>query len=454
MLGKEFTRTLRAAQAGDAAAFTRLWRDANPVLVRYLRVVGHDDPYDGACEGWVTAVRGLPAFDGVESDWRVWLLGCARVRGQEGTLRRAWGSAVASLSRGVDPIEVDDLYPPGTDDPTQRGISDAIAAMRNLPLGQGEVLFLRLGAGLSVDETRQVVGGDETSVRRLEERALERLDVSAELLAWSLAAPSTTAELADEHVALGRFRSLPGAGRRSRSRGAGGGGAAGPAVRSRPESQNGSSGTRTVSMSVSGTRRVAGSTVVKQSRAAAVTIAAISASLTSLSGLTAAAYAGVLPDPVQRVMHRAVGAPEPGATDGPGTPERGGTTPTGPGSPKRPGASPTKNSTAGPNPSSTKSAAATKTPTHKTSTPNTPTHTTPTHATPTHKTQSVNPSSTKSPAATKTKSSTGRSSDGRTGSDTTGSDATGTDGTSADATTSTSTPRGANPKPGNGSADR
>ena len=42
VLGSAFTRTLREAQAGDEQAFTRLWRDANPAMVRYLRVIGAD----------------------------------------------------------------------------------------------------------------------------------------------------------------------------------------------------------------------------------------------------------------------------------------------------------------------------------------------------------------------------------------------------------------------------
>ena len=67
MLGPEFTRTLRSAQSGNADAFGMLWRDLNPLLVRYLRVVGHDDPYDAACEVWVNVIRGLHGFRGDES---------------------------------------------------------------------------------------------------------------------------------------------------------------------------------------------------------------------------------------------------------------------------------------------------------------------------------------------------------------------------------------------------
>jgi DNA-directed RNA polymerase specialized sigma24 family protein len=303
VLGTEFTRTLRAAQAGDAQAFTRLWRDANPVIVRYLRVVGHDDPYDGACEGWVTVLRGLLSFRGDEAAWWVWLLQCARMRAQDGTLRRAWGSSAPALTRPrcsttdaadgeVDPLDVDDLDAPGGGGGAHRGLSDTLSALRGLPLGQGEVLVLRLGAKLSVHDAGQVVQSDDVTVRRLEDRALERLEVDRELLGWSLDAPASPAELADERVVLSRYRAIPITHRRGvRTVAVGGAGSLGAV---RPH------------------RTTPGSGMARQSRAAAIAIAATSASVVSLGGITAAAYVGALPDPVQEVMHRAIGAPAPG----------------------------------------------------------------------------------------------------------------------------------------------
>jgi hypothetical protein len=44
-------------------------------------------------------------------------------------------------------------------------------------------------------------------------------------------------------------------------------------------------------------------------------VTALSLSLASIGGFSAAAYVGVLPAPVQQVMHDAVGAPAPGARD-------------------------------------------------------------------------------------------------------------------------------------------
>jgi len=39
VIGEEFADLLAAAQGGSEAAFSRLWRNANPALLRYLRVI-------------------------------------------------------------------------------------------------------------------------------------------------------------------------------------------------------------------------------------------------------------------------------------------------------------------------------------------------------------------------------------------------------------------------------
>lgn len=60
VFGEEFPAVLAAAQQGSEAAFTRLWLDANPALMRYLRVIAPDAAEDVAADTWVQVVRGLP----------------------------------------------------------------------------------------------------------------------------------------------------------------------------------------------------------------------------------------------------------------------------------------------------------------------------------------------------------------------------------------------------------
>jgi len=70
VIGADFAGVLAAAQQGDEAAYARLWRDGNPPLLRYLRVVSSGDPEDVAAETWASVVRGLRRFRGEERDWR------------------------------------------------------------------------------------------------------------------------------------------------------------------------------------------------------------------------------------------------------------------------------------------------------------------------------------------------------------------------------------------------
>ena len=62
MIGDGFAEVLAAAQEGSEAAFSRLWRDGNPALLRYVRVVAPEGAEDVAAETWLQVVRGLSEF--------------------------------------------------------------------------------------------------------------------------------------------------------------------------------------------------------------------------------------------------------------------------------------------------------------------------------------------------------------------------------------------------------
>src|ERR1700739_596135 len=75
VVGDDFARVLADAQGGSEDQFAVLWRDTNPALLRYLRVLAPENAEDIASETWVHVVRGLPRFIGDEAAWRGW--GCA-----------------------------------------------------------------------------------------------------------------------------------------------------------------------------------------------------------------------------------------------------------------------------------------------------------------------------------------------------------------------------------------
>ena len=306
MLRAEFDHTLREAQVGNDAAFVRLWREANPMLIRYLRVAGVTDPRESARHAWASVIRDLTSFSGDEIAWRAWVLGLAREGVDEDAASRGRGPRTPRTSRAgghrddrsavtqVEPVE-------------QRGVNDTIVAIRDLPLGQGEILMLRLVGELPVATVADLVGTDVVAVHRSEDRAVERLGAERELLAWSLAAPALPEELADQRIALTAFR-----GRRVSSPAAGSTRVL--AVRpgpnpGKPNTGNPNAGNPNAGNPNAGKPYAGKPPTVVRSRMAMLCIAAISASAMSAGALSAAAYVGVLPQPLQQVMHDAIGAP-------------------------------------------------------------------------------------------------------------------------------------------------
>jgi sigma-70-like protein len=86
---KEFESVLAAVQDGSESAFSRLWRDGNPVLLRYLRILAPEAAEDIAADTWLQVVRGLAAFRGDAQGWRAWLFATARRRAIDEARRRS-----------------------------------------------------------------------------------------------------------------------------------------------------------------------------------------------------------------------------------------------------------------------------------------------------------------------------------------------------------------------------
>jgi RNA polymerase sigma-70 factor (ECF subfamily) len=173
VIGEGFPAVLASAQAGSEAAFSRLWRDANPPLLRYLRVIAADAADDVAAETWVQVVRGLAGFRGDEAAWRAWLFTTAR--------RRAIDAVRHSSRHRQAPLE--DLPPsrhPVGPDPAEQVLERldtqaAVALVSRLPRLQAEVIMLRVVAGLDTDSVARLVGKSPGAVRVAAHRGLRRL---------------------------------------------------------------------------------------------------------------------------------------------------------------------------------------------------------------------------------------------------------------------------------------
>lgn len=181
VIGEEFASILALAQSGDEVAFASLWRDLNPALVRYLRVVAGKGNEDVAADTWVSVVRGLVGFRGDEMAWRGWVFTTARRRaideGRRCTRRRAAHQAEAAEL--ADPVELagPDLAVLALE---HRDTEAALVLVAQLAPLQAEVILLRVIAGLDVDSVARLVGRRPGAVRVAAHRGLRRL---AEILA-------------------------------------------------------------------------------------------------------------------------------------------------------------------------------------------------------------------------------------------------------------------------------
>jgi RNA polymerase sigma-70 factor (ECF subfamily) len=163
-----------AAQAGDEAAFSVVYRTVQPALLRYLRVLVPADAEDVAAEAWLQIARDLAKFKGNGDDFRGWATTIARHRGLD-HIRRAG-------SRPVE-AEVDDfalLERPGADDTeaaalTRLDTDRAVALIATLPRDQAEAVMLRVVMGLDADAAGEVLGKRAGAVRTAAHRGLKTL---------------------------------------------------------------------------------------------------------------------------------------------------------------------------------------------------------------------------------------------------------------------------------------
>jgi RNA polymerase sigma-70 factor (ECF subfamily) len=173
MIGDAFDRVLKAAAGGDEHAFAELWRDLQPGLLRYLRVMAPAVAEDLASETWLDVIRGLTRFEGSELGFRAWVFTVARHRVTDWRRRMARQPAI--------PIPAD-LLPQqaAPDDPAGAAMESistaaALALIAELPPDQAEVVALRSVAGLDVARVAEIVGKQPGAVRVLAHRGLRRL---------------------------------------------------------------------------------------------------------------------------------------------------------------------------------------------------------------------------------------------------------------------------------------
>ena len=164
---------LAAAQEGSEVAFSRLWRDGNPALLRYLRVIAPQAAEDVAADTWLQVVRGLTGFRGDERGWRAWLFTTARCRAIDEARRRSRRpeKALEETLPGRMPAV------PDTADLALEHIDtrSALSLVARLPAHQAEVILLRVVAGLDNETVARLVGRSPGAVRVAAHRGLRTM---------------------------------------------------------------------------------------------------------------------------------------------------------------------------------------------------------------------------------------------------------------------------------------
>jgi RNA polymerase sigma-70 factor, ECF subfamily len=179
VIGEGFAAVLAAAQDGSEAAFSQLWRDTNPALVRYLRVIAPAVAEDVAADTWVRTLRGLNGFRGDEQAWRAWVFTISRrlVIDERRRTGRRPAVPLDEAALAALPVAAD-----AADEALERlSTKAAIAMVAKLPPLQAEVILLRVVAGLETEAVARLVGRSPGAVRVAAHRGLRRLaEIAAE----------------------------------------------------------------------------------------------------------------------------------------------------------------------------------------------------------------------------------------------------------------------------------
>ncbi len=170
MIGAEFAAVLTQAQGRDEEAFARLFRDVQPALLRYLRVIAPQAAEDVAAQTWLDVVAGLAGFHGGEEAFRAWLFTIARHRAVDASRARDRRPTVPmDDSRAEERLTAPDTADVALEWAATRAVLVLVSA---LPKDQAEIIVLRVVAGLDTHQVARIVGKRPGAVRVAAHRGL------------------------------------------------------------------------------------------------------------------------------------------------------------------------------------------------------------------------------------------------------------------------------------------
>ena len=165
---------VRAAQAGDAAAFGRLYERYFDAIYGYLafHLGGPDEAEDAAGQVFLRALEALPRYRWTGVPVRAWLYRIAHNLVIDRRRHRTRHPVTELLDGHVDERALGDP----TDWLAEKVAREALlAAVDDLTAAQRQVILLKFAAGLSNAEAAAVLGRTEGAVKALQHAGLQGL---------------------------------------------------------------------------------------------------------------------------------------------------------------------------------------------------------------------------------------------------------------------------------------
>jgi RNA polymerase sigma-70 factor (ECF subfamily) len=165
---------IRLAQAGDGAAFGRLYDRYLPSIYRYTysKTSSRSAAEDLTSETFLRAFRAIARRPRAHLNFAAWLITIARNVVIDHH-RSGW-SRLAVVTDEVDP-QVDESMGPEQSALASMSTATVRDALTRLPDDQRECLVLRFFTGLSINETAAAMDRTDGAIKQLQFRATNRL---------------------------------------------------------------------------------------------------------------------------------------------------------------------------------------------------------------------------------------------------------------------------------------
>jgi RNA polymerase sigma-70 factor, ECF subfamily len=158
----DFDQLVEEAIRGSDSAFTLLWRNYQPRMVRYLAMFT-SEPEDLCSEVWIKIASSIKSFQGDSKAFKGWIYTIAR---------NAATDLARKKQRSGTSVELDEADWVG-ENSTMVEVMDLV---KRLPQEYAEVIMLRVVADLDASEVAEIVGKTQGNVRVLTHRGLKQLN--------------------------------------------------------------------------------------------------------------------------------------------------------------------------------------------------------------------------------------------------------------------------------------